>query len=269
MRHSQGPLTLAVSYTYSHSLDNSSDRFDPVPNAYNLRSNWASSNFDERHLVNISYIYDLPLQPMFTGKRQGSTGPLAGWQLSGITVFQSGVPFSVVNQGDVATGVSVLDNAGVASGLGIGSYPDIVGSAHTNLPAGGNNGASFGPLLLNPGAFVAARGLTFGNAGRNALNNPSRWNFDLSLFKNVRVREGQSVQLRVESFNLFNHTQFEIYNPLKRNQANNSITCYGGAGSNYSAAGGDGTDCLTGSAFLHPIDAHRPRTLQLAVKYVF
>ncbi|MBV9296356.1 MAG: carboxypeptidase regulatory-like domain-containing protein, partial [Acidobacteriaceae bacterium] len=55
LRHTQGPLTLAVSYTYSHSFDNSSDRFDPVPDAYNLHSNWASSNFDQRNLLNISY----------------------------------------------------------------------------------------------------------------------------------------------------------------------------------------------------------------------
>ena len=91
----------------------------------------------------------------------------------------------------------------------------------------------------------------------------------MSLFKNFHVHESQTVEFRAEAFNIFNHTQFEIYNPLKRNQANNTITCYGDATTGYSAAGGDGTDCLTGSAFLHPIDAHRPRTMQLALKYVF
>ncbi|MBV9762736.1 MAG: carboxypeptidase regulatory-like domain-containing protein [Acidobacteriaceae bacterium] len=272
MKHSQGPLTLAVSYTYSHSLDDSSDRFDPIPDAYNLRSNWASSNFDERNLLNISYIYDLPLSRWFgvSDKSPDIVRNLAGgWQISGITAFQSGTPFSVVNDGDVATGISVVDNAGVASGLGIGSYPDVVGNPDSKPPAGGNNGSSFGPLLLNPGAFAAPRGLTFGDAGRNALNNPNRWNADVSLFKNIRVREGQSVQMRFEAFNVANNTQFEIYNSLKRNQANNTITCYGGSAVDYSAAGGDGTDCLTGSAFLHPVDAHRPRTLQIAIKYVF
>ena len=271
-RRQQGPLTLAMSYTYSHSLDDSSDRFDPVPNAYDLHSNWASSNFDERNLLNISYIYDVPVRTWFavTDKSTGFVKAVTtGWQLSGITVFQSGIPFSVVNNGYLAEGISVPDNAGVAGDLGIGSYPDVVGNPKTTPPTGGNNGKSFGPLLLNPGAFVAPEGLTIGDAGRNSLNNPSRWNFDMSLFKNFRIREEQSLQFRAEAFNVFNHTQFEIYNPIRRNQANNTIDCYGGAATGYSAAGGDGTDCLTGSAFLHPIDAHRPRTLQLALKYVF
>ena len=56
-------LTLGVSYTYSHSIDDASDRSDPVlVNSYDLRENRASSNFDERHLVNISYVYQLPLK---------------------------------------------------------------------------------------------------------------------------------------------------------------------------------------------------------------
>ena len=51
--------------------------------------------------------------------------------------------------------------------------------------------------------------------------------------------------------------------------AQNTASCYGGPVANYSAAGGDGTDCLTGSSFLHPVDAHRPRTLQFALKLAF
>ncbi len=271
-RHQENNFTVALSYTYSHSLDDSSDRFDPVPNAYDLRSNWASSNFDQRHLLNISYIYDLPLLKWnWLGNRATGWGKdaLEGWELSGITMFQTGSPFSVVNDGDIATGVSVADNAGVAGGLGIGSYPDIVSNPYSKVPSGGNNGSSFGPLLLNPSAFVAPRGLTFGDAGRNALNNPNRLNFDVALFKTFRISEKQSVQFRAEAFNVFNNTQFEIYNSIRGNQPNNTITCYGGAASGYSAAGGDGTDCLTGSAFLHPIDAHRPRTMQIAVKFFF
>src|SRR5262249_35928268 len=61
LRRTIGPLTLGMSYSYSHSLDNSSDRSDPVMvNSYDLRSNRATSNFDERHLLNISYIWALP-----------------------------------------------------------------------------------------------------------------------------------------------------------------------------------------------------------------
>jgi hypothetical protein len=274
MRRTQGALTLGVSYTYSHSLDNSSDRSDATfVNSYDLASNKASSNFDQRNLLNISYVVELPLAHMYeiqTGHQPSDTLQkiMKGWELSGITTFQSGTPFSVVNAGGF-NGVSVPDNAGVANSLGLGSYPDVVGDPNASVPAGGNNGRSFGPLLLNPGAFAAPTGLTFGDAGRNALNNPNRINFDTALLKHLRVGEKADLELRMEAFNVFNHTQFRIYDSNLCNEANNTASCYGGASVGYSAAGGGGVNCLTGSAFLHPINAHRPRTVQLGMKFTF
>jgi hypothetical protein len=103
---------------------------------------------------------------------------------------------------------------------------------------------------LNPGAFAAPRGLTFGNAGRNALNNPNRVNFDMAILKDFKIRERQTLEFRVEAFNIFNHTQFRVYDSLLGNRANNTISCYGGPNASYSAAAGDGVDCLTGSALL-------------------
>jgi hypothetical protein len=125
---------------------------------------------------------------------------------------------------------------------------------------------------LNPGAYVAPRGLTFGNAGRNSLNNPSRWNFDTALAKHFPIKEGVSLEFRAEAFNVFNHTQFRIYDPTIGNQANNTVSCYGPAEANYSAGDpGSGSDpgCLVGKSFLHPVDAHRPRTMQFAMKLTF
>ena len=193
---------------------------------------------------------------------------LGGWELSGITAFETGIPFTVVNNGS-PSGTSTLDNAGVANGQGAGSYPDRVGSAHTFIPYQGPNPRSVGPLLQNPGAFAAPRGLSFGTAGRNSLNNPRRTNWDTALLKNIAVKESMQVQFRAEAFNVFNQTQFRIYDPLLGKQAQNTISCYGGAAAGYSAGGGDGTDCLTGSSFLHPVDAHRPRTLQFGLKLAF
>ena len=61
IRRTKGPLTAGVAYTFSHSIDDSSDRTDPTfVNSLDLRSNRASSNFDQRHLLNISYVYSLP-----------------------------------------------------------------------------------------------------------------------------------------------------------------------------------------------------------------
>jgi hypothetical protein len=190
----------------------------------------------------------------------------------GMAVFQSGTPFSVINGGSSL--VSVLDNAGVANGVGAGSYPDIVRNP-APPPNEQNNTKSFGPLLGNPNMFEAPRGLTFGDAGRNFMNNPHRINFDMSLLKNFKVTEGSTLEFRAEAFNVFNHTQFRIYNPDLGNTGSNVISCYGGP--NYTAGfvgpvvngAATGSDCVTGSAFLHPVDAHRPRTIQLGVKYTF
>ena len=283
LRRTAGPLTLGISYTYSHSLDDSSDRSDATfVNSYDLESNRASSNFDQRNLLNVSYIYEIPflqfiaspIGQMFSSDGTGQVSEsaqkaLKGWELSGITTFQSGTPFSVVNAGSGFNGISVPDNAGVANNLGLGSYPNVVGNPYGPVPGGGNNGESFGPLLLNPGAFAAPTGLTFGDAGRNALNNPSRLNFDMALLKHIKVREHSELELRLETFNTFNHTQFRIYDSNLGSQANNTVSCYGPPATGYSAAGGDGVDCLTGSAFLHPVDAHRPRTVQFGLKFAF
>ena len=297
LRKVDGPLTLGVAYTYSHSLDNASDRSDATfVNSFDLRSNRSSSNFDQRHLLHISYIYDLPLISGFdrllhfadsdpTNVAANPSGHaydpkefssskmvktvLGNWQMSGLFLFESGIPFTVVNNG-TPTGISTLDNGGVANGIGSGSYPDLSGlSPHSKRPRGGNNAKSFGPLMLNPAAFIAPRGLTFGDAGRNVLNNPHRLNMDVTLLKHFPIGEHVNAEFRSEAFNVFNNTQFRIYDPTLGNQAQNTVSCYGGDAAYYSAAGGDGTDCLTGSSFLHPVDAHRPRTIQFALKLAF
>jgi hypothetical protein len=281
LRQTAGSLTTGISYSYSHSLDNASDRSDPVlVDSYNLRANRASSNFDQRHLLNVSYIYQLPLRRFndWINERDGqektavpaprssfSSQILDGWELSGVTTFQSGSPFTVINSAG-NTGISLTDNAGVSSGLGIAaSYPDVV----RGLPSPGSNARSFGPLLGNPSQFVAPRGLTFGNAGRNFFNNPSRLNFDVALLKRFAIREGSALEFRAEAFNVFNHTQFRIYDPDNPGSSgNNIVSCY--AGPQYSAGfSGTGVDCVTGASFLHPLNAHRPRTIQFGLKLAF
>lgn len=284
LRRAKGPLTLGLSYTYSHSIDDASDRSESTfVNAYDLSQNRASSDFDERHLLSVDYIYDLPIAHLWNiitgplpndngapGARTSSgaeahPGIFGGWQLSGVTLYASGTPFSVINGGS-SSGVSSLDNAGVASGSGAGSYPDIAEGPIAPDPFGFHEPGTIGPLLGNPDRFVAPTGLTYGDAGRNFLTNPARLNFDMSLIKNLPVREGITMQFRVEAFNIWNHTQFEIYDPSRfGNPGNNIISCYGGA-PNYSA--GD-QSCASGDSFLHPIDAHRPRTIQLGVKLLF
>jgi len=289
VRHSSGPLTLGVSYSYSHSIDDASDRSDPIlVNSYDLRENKASSSFDERHLATISYVYRLPLKNFPRNfidvveerepeKAADDSAPkdnccskwadqlLDGWEVSGVTLFQTGTPFTVINSAG-NTGISLTDNAGVSSGLGIAaSYPDVM----KGLGAPGNNSQSFGPLIGNPSQFVAPRGLTFGDAGRNYLNNPGRSNFDVALLKHFKIKESAQLEFRAEAFNLFNHTQFRVYDPDNPGSTgNNVVSCY--AGPLYSAGfKGSGADCVTGASFLHPLDAHRPRTVQFGLKLGF
>jgi hypothetical protein len=287
LRRTYGRLNLSAAYTFGSARDDSSDRFDTtLTNSYNLRSNYAPSNFDQQQLLNISYVWQLPslasighvLRYFYQSDRrlaQPYTPSglmhklLDDWELSGVTSAQTGTPFSVINGGSAINGVSVLDNAGVANGIGAGSYPDVIRFPHhTPLPPGGNNAKSFGPLLQSPTVFAAPRGLTFGDAGRNYLRNPDRLNFDVALLKHFKVSEFGTLELRGEAFNVFNHTQFRIYNPDRGNTGSNVISCYGGPLDEAGYVGG-GVDCLTGSAFLHPVDAHRPRTIQFGAKFIF
>ena len=354
LRRTKGPLTLAASYSYSHSLDDSSDRSNgDVMNAYDIRQSWASSDFDQRHLLNLAYVYQPrnladsfenlgrffrdalswgngsseeseEVQPQRSqAQKNMNSAPssefgwahhvLDDWALSGITAFQSGTPYSVINGGG-ATDVAALDNAGVLNGAGIESYPDVVGNPRGMAPAGARNPQSIGPVFGNAAAFVAPQGLTFGDAGRNLMNNPHTLNFNVTLLKHIKLTERNQLEFHADAFNIFNHTQFRVFDPNLGNRANNTVSCYGPGpytltggvgqppliaagpnltGPNFSAAGGTNqvttkenvvtangpvteyitstvsVNCLTGSAFLHPVDAHRPRTLQLGLKWSF
>jgi carboxypeptidase family protein len=225
-----GDLQLSVAYTYSHSLDDSSDRYDGAfVNSYNVANNRASSGFDQRHSLAVSYIYALPF---FKGAGFAHHA-LGGWQISGITIAQTGTPFSVGN--DTTFG----DNAGVGNGVGTGSRPDLIGNPHSGFTANQEPGV-FGPLWFNPAAFAIPTGLTFGNVGRNTLYLPGRVNFDFGLFKRFSFGESRAIDFRWENFNIFNHTQF------------NSV----------SSGLGD-------SDFLHANDAHAPRRMQFALRLQF
>jgi hypothetical protein len=346
LRRIKGPVTIAASYSYSHSLDDSSDRSNgDVINAYNIRQNWASSDFDQRHLLNFAYVYQVPdlsgtLERDLKWGEHGTGDTttysdddepetktplparsesnflhqaLDGWEISGITTFQSGTPYSVINGGS-NTGVSVLDNAGVLNGAGIESYPDLVGNPRGTPPPRAENIQSVGPVFGNAAAFVAPQGLTFGDAGRNLMNNPHTLNFNVTFLKRFRLSESNQLEFHADAFNLFNHTEFRVFDSNLGNRANNTVSCYGPGpyalsggqgqapliasgpnlvGPNFSAAGGTNevttketvqtqggpvteyvtntvtVNCLAGSAFLHPVDAHRPRTLQIGLKWSF
>jgi hypothetical protein len=238
LRRSVGQLTISGAYTYSHSIDDSSDRGDSTfVNTYNFAANRASSNFDQRHVFNFSYIWDLPFfrSPGLTNK------VLGGWQFSGIVSISSGTPFNPVFNND---------NAGVANGVaGAGARPDLVGNPRSGpFPA---PDPGFAKVFYNSNAFTAPVGLTFGNVGRNILTNPRRTNFDMAIFKHFAIKESVAFEFRAEAFNVFNHTE---WNPM-----------YGGGGS----AAGDTNNTLGNPGFLQVGSTHLPRILQLGAKVIF
>ncbi len=182
----------------------------------------------------ISYIYALPF---FKGA--GLTHKvLGGWQISGITIAQTGTPFTVTN------GTNFGDNAGVGNGVATaGSRPDLVSDPHSGFSSNQEPG-TFGPLFFNPAAFAVPTGLTFGNVGRNTLYLPGRLNFDFGLSKRFAINERSGFDFKWETFNVFNHTQFG-----------------NGTGSISSALGN--------SDFMHLTSAHAPRRMQFGLRFYF
>jgi len=290
LHHVHGPLDLGLAYTYSHSIDSASDRFSSTfVDSYNLAANRASSDFDQRELLNVSYVYKVPFMPLalflwnathwaanypqepgssdvppsYPGASSYAKFLLDGWSISGITLVQTGTPFSVIN-GASGT-ISVLDNAGLALGQGADSYPDVAPSAVSCLN-GYKSTLTVGPLLKNPCRFVAPTGLTQGSAGRNYLNNPTRNNSDVALLKDWKTWRESNLEFRAEAFNVFNQTQFILFDPNRGNTPSNTISCYGEQAAGYSAGA---TSCEAGNGFLHPIAAHRPRTIQLGLKFQY
>ena len=247
LRRYFGHLSGSLAYTYSHSLDDASDGSSnsEIPNTYNPSASYASSNFDQRHLFELSVVYDLP-SPFRNGLGKAVLG---GWQISDLTTFQTGTPFSVVNDtysDNAGVGNTVSFNYGAGNSSPLQSYPDIIGDIHA-APAARDVSGVQGPRLYNAAAFAAPQGLTFGDAGRNILNLPRRTNYDMGLFKQIPVHEDMHFEFRAEAFNVFNHTQWS---------AVNNTACYGEAA------------CST-STFLTATGAHNPRILQLAGKFIF
>jgi len=268
VRHNIGGLELNAAYTWSHSIDDSSDWNDTgFVNAYNLNSYRASSNFDIRQNFTLAYVYD---EPFF--KRKGLANEfLGGWQWSGITLIQTGTPFSVYNEGFFTT----ADNAGVGNDFATsGSYPDLVGNPHQGVAGSPLSGflSGFGPLLYNPSAFALPTGLTFGDAGRNILRNPRRTNFDMALLKHFRVSESKYFEFRAEAFNVFNHVEYNwlggdagsAADNSGRGTTSNELACYGPAAP-FSA----GDSSCAGNAYLRSGGTHLPRIMQLALKFIF
>jgi outer membrane receptor protein involved in Fe transport len=285
-------FTSTFNYTWSHSLDDSSDGEDYVPNAAQPdnsqapnRFNRGNSNFDVRNRIAWNFIYLIPDSP-------GSSMKLLrnGWGFSGTVTVQAGQPFHlnynfeddyngtgeffarpdvvgpiVYHQNDPNNFLQLssfavpctLDGLGTAAANCISinpANPDPTGIACDKLASGG----------ANTGGCINT--MHFGTLGRNSLIGPHFRQFDFSLFKRTQLTERLNMELRFEGYNILNHPNFA--NPYLPNfiadAAQQGINPNGtSAGALHLTATGD---VGIGYPFL---GSGGPRSLQLAAKFTF
>jgi hypothetical protein len=191
-------LSFLGSYTWSHSLDyggGTADGDTGPQNPYNLRAEYGSSDFDVRQRLSVSYIYELPFGrgKAYFNQPGVARAVLGGWQLSGVTSIQSGLPFTpILSYDPTNTGTTARPNV-------------IAGAAF--YPA--NQGPSD---WFNSSAFVAPAAYTFGNAGRDILVGPLTRNNDVGLQRTASFKERFTLQFTAQAFNLFNTPQFGLPN---------------------------------------------------------
>jgi hypothetical protein len=174
-----------VAYTWGKAITDASNWSELPMDSYNAKRGRGRMAFDRRHILVLSYVYPVPLwkqQTRWYGKAFG------GWQLSGITMIESGMPLNITIPGD---------RAGIGQG---GQRPDVVG----DWKAGGKKATRW----FNADAFSLPAAGTFGNLGRNVVTGPGLNNWDASFQKFFAVGDQLKVEFRVEVFNAPHHFSY-------------------------------------------------------------
>jgi hypothetical protein len=201
LEHRAGRLLFTTAYTWAKSIDNKSAAagiggadtgWQGFIDNHNTQLDHARSDFDVDHRLVSSFVYDLPFGrggKYATNLNRAADALIGGWQLNGIVTFQRGFPYSIYAQ-DLG---GLLDN--------YENRASLVG----NPTSGFHQSIA---QWFNTAAFAQPPGGVIGTSGRNILRAPGINNWDMSLFKNFEFREGMRLQMRLESFNAFNHTQW-------------------------------------------------------------
>jgi len=205
-------LTLLASYTYSKTLGYSG-AFNGTVDPFNSRLNYGLQGYDRPQLFNISYIYQLPDagSKYFSGNKIAG-GVLNGWQLSGITNFQSGSPLAVGfgSPGFTCAGNATLCASSSFQGNGTGWYGTDARTLNPLIVSNPQKGAGYtgvGTNWLNP-ASVTVPGINQASTWEMPqFLGPGSNNFDLTLFKSFKLGEHQRLEFRVAAFDIFNRAQ--------------------------------------------------------------
>jgi outer membrane receptor protein involved in Fe transport len=198
-RYANG-LRFLVSYTFSKSIDDTSGGATSIfseitGDESNIGSSKALSDFDRTHRVVANFGYEIPkfgfrFNNTAIGKRLFS-----GWEISGVTVIQSGTPFSITDSGGGVFYGTTGSRASYASGATLATA-QLSGSPESRLTEYFNTAA-----FVRPGNF-------FGNVGRNTMRGPNQRNVDFSLQKRIPITERFTAEFRSEFFNVMNFVNF-------------------------------------------------------------
>jgi hypothetical protein len=191
-------LSGELDYTWSHEIDiQTYDNTCCVGNPWYMKYDKGSGFLDRRQMLSANYMYKLP----FFAKSSGLVHSLAGgWELAGTAIDETGVP--------VATTASFSDTIGL--GGGYSNRPNVSGKMSYTKKVG--QWFDVTKFSAPTAAWLGGQNQGFGNAGKDAVVGPGRVNFSTSLYKSFAFTERAHFELRIESFNTFNHTQFNNLN---------------------------------------------------------
>jgi hypothetical protein len=196
-------------YTFSKALDATSTGNTAFNTAFNdqtnLRNSYGLSDYDRKHRLVVSYVYDFPFFSSATGPKAAL---LKGWYISGIVTFQSGRPFTVLDSAggsayqliSPSSTASIVPGKTVADALTHGSIESRL-SAYLKASA-------FQPAPVDPNSPDFST--DYGNLGRNIFRGPFQQNWDFSIGKNFRLTERQNFKFTAEFFNIWNHPNFNV-----------------------------------------------------------
>jgi hypothetical protein len=231
----QQGFTITLAYTFSKTLTDSTndrDAVDDPQNPFNLEPEFAEARTSRPHIFSASYVYEIP----FFRKSENALLRLllGGYQVSGITQIESGAPVPRVTNF-------------TTNNLTRGLYPNAITDPNGGL-AGTIDPSTGLPFIFDPTALSPAPAGQFGSLGRAFARLPGRNQTNLALMKQFYFNSERTVylQLRAESFNLFNTTQFT------------------GIGTTLPTAGP-----LTDNVFGRPTSTRLPREFQFGAKLYF
>ena len=204
-------LSFEVDYTYAHEIDDQvgSNDLNTTSNPWDLKYDKGSGSLDRRNILNLNYTYKLPFFAHADGLVHSILG---GWELSGTEITESGLPWA----GNNTPGSGYSDTIGLGGNYtnraNLTGKPQYVKAKATVGSITGYQWVSQSGFSQPMAAWNGGPNLGFGNEGRDAIVGPGRTNFTTSVYKSFAFTEHARLELRVDSFNTLNHTQFNAFN---------------------------------------------------------